>query len=204
MVLGVGGWSVETLAISWGKCCDLTITECDDIHGDIARPPPSLLLNGQGGPHTLSLFPPPLSIPLGLASSCLSACLRMGRWWQRCPSVGSTFWERQAAPCPLGAREPGLPPRALHLGAFGSCRWVRARSSAHTGSLFRVAAPAGSPGKFQPSCGLKKLAVQRPPPACSTSPGLLPSTLPGQALGNTGSPGGRQPGLCGSRGSRTR
>lgn len=195
---------METPAISWGKHCSLAVMACGDIHGDTARPPPSLLLNGQGSPRTPSLFPPPLCIPLCLASPCLSACPQRGRWGQRCPSVGSTFWERQAAPYPLGIGEPGLPPSTLRLGAFGSCRWVRARSSAQTGRLSRVAAPADSPGKFQPSRGLKRLAVQRLPPPSSTPSGPLPGALSGQALGNTGSPGRRQPGLRRSRGSRTR
>ena len=50
---------METLAISWGKHCSLAVMACGDIHGDTARPPPSLLLNGQGSPHTTCLSPPP-------------------------------------------------------------------------------------------------------------------------------------------------
>ena len=65
---GVGGGErgVETLAISWGEHCSLAVTACGDIHGDTARPPPSLLLNGQGSPHT-----PCLSTPQH-ASLCVS------------------------------------------------------------------------------------------------------------------------------------
>ena len=54
------------------------MTACDDIHGDTARPPPSLLLNGQGGPPTLPLFPLPLSISL-LSLLILPFCLSAGR-----------------------------------------------------------------------------------------------------------------------------
>ena len=63
---GGGERGVETLAISWGEHCSLAVTACGDIHGDTARPPPSLLLNGQGSPHT-----PCLSTPQH-ASLCVS------------------------------------------------------------------------------------------------------------------------------------
>lgn len=151
---------------SMGKALVLAMTVCDDIHGDTAWPPPSLILRSQGGPQPHLSFPsrfPPCCFP---SSSCPSACL--GAW-----EVGTEMLSHPALPSwsPLQARpwsafplhlmgrggqapfhqlsgEPGPPPGALRLRAVGGCLWVCARSSAQIGRLARVTAPAGRSWKI--------------------------------------------------------
>lgn len=83
---------------------------------------------------------------------------------------------------PPGCREPVLPPRALHLGAFGSCLWVKARSSAHWQPV-QGRCSCRQSWKIPAVLWPQKLAVQRPPPPCSPHLACSPALSPARPLG---------------------